>query len=56
MKVYKPLYLLLDPELIYELDNYKIEGVTRTQLVSDAIEEHISRLKEMNARTHRWKI
>ena len=56
MKSYKPIYILLDPEVVSEIDHFQDENISRSTLIREAVERHLKYLKDNRERPTRWSV
>lgn len=56
MKSYKPIYILLDPSLVSEIDHFQEENISRSTLIREAVEKHVKYLKDNRGRPSQWSI
>jgi metal-responsive CopG/Arc/MetJ family transcriptional regulator len=56
MKSYKPIYILLDPNLVRDIDSFQEQDKTRSTLIREAVERHVDYLKGNSGRPSRWSV
>ncbi|WP_109667857.1 ribbon-helix-helix protein, CopG family [Roseicyclus mahoneyensis] len=54
MKSYSPIHVLVDTNLLIELDSYRDTGQSRSEMVREAIRDHITKLESLGSRKNTW--
>ena len=55
MKSYSPIHVLVDTNLLIELDSYRGAGQSRSEMIRDAIRDHIAKLESLGSRRNNWE-
>ena len=47
--------MLVDTNLLIELDSYRGAGQSRSEMIRDAIRDHIAKLESLGSRRNNWE-